>query len=164
MNQESLRHAVCCELVGDITRAVGESRLRVTGASMLPAIWPGDLITVQHRAWSDLRPGQIVLYRREGRLIAHRILSVSNGRMITKGDSLVAVDLPVDESEIIGQVVVISRGTRSVATEQKLWQRMSSSILSRSDFLMRAVLSIHRRMHGTLGAQASGERSTPAGK
>ena len=164
MNQESLRHAACCELVGDVTRTAGESRLRVTGASMLPAVWPGDVITVQQRGWSDLRPGQIVLYRRGGRLIAHCIQSSSGGRMITKGDSLVAVDPAVEESEIIGQVVRISRGSRTIPTEQAFWQRIGSSILSRSDFLMRGVLSVHRRLHGPSGVQASGESSAPAGK
>ena len=131
---------------------------------MLPAVWPGDVITVQHRIWSDLCPGQIVLYRRDSRLIAHRIQSLSEGRMLTKGDSLVAVDPPVEESEIIGQVVRISRGSRTVSPEQTLWQRIGSSILSRSDFLMRGVLSIHRRLHGTQGMRASSESSTPAGK
>ena len=131
---------------------------------MLPAIWPGDVITVRHRGWSDLRPGQIVLYRHEGRLIAHRIQSLSVGRMVTKGDSLAAVDPLVEESEVIGQIVRISRGSRTISTEQALWQRIGSSILSRSDFLMRGVLSIHRRLQGPLGVQASGESSTPAGK
>jgi hypothetical protein len=36
--------------------------------------------------------------------------------------------------------------------------------LSRSDFLMRGVLSIHRRLHRTSGVQASNANSTPAGK
>jgi hypothetical protein len=84
--------------------------------------------------------------------------------MITKGDSQVAVDPPVEESEIIGQVVRISRGSQNLPTEQALWQRIGSSILSRSDFLMRGVLSIHRRLHRTSGVQASNANSTPAGK
>ncbi len=164
MTAEPLRHAACCELVGDVTRTAGESRLRVTGASMLPAVWPGDVITVQRRSWPDLRPGQIVLFRRDDRLVAHRVLSMSDGRLITKGDSLVAVDPPVEESEIIGQVVWISRGGRTVPTEQRPWQRIGSSILSRSDFLMRVVLSIHRRLHGLPSEQPSGVSSTPGGK
>ena len=42
--------ALQCELVADVARAFGEVRLRVTGASMLPAIWPGDiLVTVQRQ-------------------------------------------------------------------------------------------------------------------
>ena len=31
MNQETQRHVACCELLGDVTRTSGESRLRVTG-------------------------------------------------------------------------------------------------------------------------------------
>lgn len=36
-----------CELVADVARRFGEVRLRLTGASMMPAVRPGDVITAQ---------------------------------------------------------------------------------------------------------------------
>ena len=142
----------------------GESRLRVTGASMLPAIWPGDVIHVEQCAWSDLREGQIVLYRREGRLIAHRIQAVSPEHLITKGDSLASVDEPVEEEAIIGQVASITRGTRAMRAEQTHWQRVISAALSRSDWLTRIALGIHRRLCGAGNLKVSQADPTPAGK
>ena len=71
MTQQTQRHAVCCELIQDVARTTGEVRLRVTGASMLPAIWPGDLLTVRRCDLSELEPGQIALYRRDGKLTAY---------------------------------------------------------------------------------------------
>ena len=164
MDAEAQRRAACCELVEESARTSGEVRLRVTGASMLPAVWPGDLITVQHRGLSGLRPGQIVLYRRDGGLTAHRIQGLSGDRIITRGDSLVAVDPPVEQSEIIGQVVSISRGSRNIQTGQTLCQRIASSILSRSDFLMRVSLSLHRRLRRPSDLQAPCLGSPSAGK
>jgi hypothetical protein len=35
-----------CELVADVLRAGGEARVRVMGTSMLPALWPGDILVI----------------------------------------------------------------------------------------------------------------------
>jgi signal peptidase I len=145
MDTQLQRHAAFCELLEDIARSSGEVRIRVTGASMLPAVWPGDVLTVKSCPASDLQPGHIVLYRRDGRLTAHRILSISPGSVLTRGDSQVNPDPPIAESEIVGMVLSISRNGRTVPTAQTLWQRIASSILSRSDFLMRVALGLWRR-------------------
>jgi len=145
MSKELDRNAICCELVEDVARTTGEVRLRVTGASMLPAIWPGDVLTVKNCADSDLQPGNIVLYRRDGRVTAHRIESLSPGRVNTKGDSQVNADPPIAQSEIVGLVVSISRNGRTILPAQTQGQRFASSLLSRSDFLMRVTLGLRRR-------------------
>jgi len=51
-------------LVGEVLHRFGEARLRVTGSSMLPSIWPGDELTVRRRAVSELRTGEIALFTR----------------------------------------------------------------------------------------------------
>jgi signal peptidase len=148
MSKELERHSIYCELIDEVARSTGEARLRVTGASMLPAVWPGDVITVKSCTVSDLQPGGILLYRRDGRLTAHRVESISGERVITKGDSQASVDPPVMASELVGQVVSISRAGRSIKMEQSLWQKSASWMLSRSDFLMRVLLSLRRRWQG----------------
>ena len=52
----------------------GEGKLAVTGASMLPAVWPGDVLEVRRQEAAGVRPGDVVLFRREGRLVAHRVV------------------------------------------------------------------------------------------
>ncbi len=161
MNREVQRRALCCELVADVARSAGEVCLKVTGTSMLPAVWPGDVVTVRRCDLAQLQPGQIVLYRREGTLTAHRIIRVSRDRLVTRGDSLSSYDLPVRAFEIVGQVVSISRAGRYISPEQSSWQRAASSILRRSDFCTRLAMALSRRLRRSGNMQTSWANSSP---
>jgi len=73
-------------------------RLRVHGESMLPALWPGDVVEIASCSLEDVRPGEIVLARREGRFFMHRLVgrfndtSTTNGFLL-RGDSMPSPDL-----------------------------------------------------------------------
>lgn len=142
MDREIQRRAVCCELVDEVARTVGEVRLKVTGASMLPALWPGDVVTVRRCDPAAVRPGQIILYRREGKLTAHRVHRISPNLLITRGDSVPSCDPPVGALGIVGQVVGILRNGRPVDPEQSSWHRAVSSMLCRSDYCTRIAVRI----------------------
>jgi len=45
-----------------------------TGASMLPAVWPGDVLSVCRGSSTQALPGDIILFARQGRLFAHRVV------------------------------------------------------------------------------------------
>jgi hypothetical protein len=141
------RASLRCELAAEVVQNFGEARLQVTGASMLPTVWPGDVVFVQRRALRELQPGQILLAYRNGALIAHRIKSIAGDRLITQGDSLPHSDPPVTSSELVGQVVSILRGGRDVPLKQSHWRRVLSAILRRSDFCLRMTLRAGRRWH-----------------
>ncbi len=145
--------ALGCELTADVVRNFGEVRLKVTGASMLPYVWPGDVVTVQRRDAADLRPGQIVLYGRRGKLIAHRVKSIAGDYLITQGDSLPHCDSPVSASEVIGQLVGILRNGRRISPEPLFWQRAISPILRHSDFCTRMTLRLGRRLRRSGGEE-----------
>src|SRR5271157_6211990 len=73
-------------------------RLRVHGESMLPALWPGDVVEIASCSLEDVRPGEIVLARREGRLFLHRLVrrclvapGTPNGFLL-RGDSMPGSD------------------------------------------------------------------------
>ena len=151
MERDKQRRAVCCELVDEVARTSGEVRLKVTGASMLPALWPGDVIAVQRCSFADLRPGQIVLYRQEGKLTAHRIQRISPGHVITRGDSVPACDPPVGECGVVGRVASVLRNGRSIQPERSLWHRAVASILRRSDYCTRIALRIALLLGSRLG-------------
>ena len=72
----SFRDIVGCELAAEVLRSSGELRLRVNGSSMLPAVWPGDLLLVSSREATEAQPGDIVLFKRKGGLVAHRVVEV----------------------------------------------------------------------------------------
>jgi signal peptidase I len=150
------RSASGCELVAEVAHRFGEVRLSVTGASMMPVIWPGDVLTVRRCGEAELQPGQIVLYRREGKLVAHRITRIHDNLLTTRGDSVSHDDSPVRKSEIVGQVISLLRRGRCVALELSFWRRAGCCILQRSDFCLRAMLLLVRclRRPGEEGAWA----------
>ncbi|HEX5235986.1 MAG TPA: S24/S26 family peptidase [Silvibacterium sp.] len=127
-----------------MARRFGEVRFRATGASMMPAIWPGDVLTVRQCGQPDLQLGQIVLYRRQEKLVAHRIVRIQGELITTRGDSVRHDDTPVLESDLIGQVISLARRGRSVPFHLSFWSRAGSVILRRSNFCLRAAMVVAR--------------------
>ncbi len=82
---------------------------------MLPSIWPGDMLHVRHCAMHEPQPGDIVLFLRHRRLIAHRVVSRSDSQLLTRGDGLPAADSPVTRRELLGRVVAVTRRGELVA-------------------------------------------------
>ena len=124
MNQaENVAVTLACGLTGDIVRTFGEVRLRVFGTSMVPSILPGDLISVERAEVTEISNGEVVLYSREGRLFAHRVVgragSGDQSILITRGDRLRYNDPPVSSGELLGRVISIERGDRQVDTFAK---------------------------------------------
>jgi hypothetical protein len=83
-------------------------RFRAAGGSMSPAIRDGDRITVTPIARATLSPGRVVLYRRLDRLFAHRIVGVGEP-LLLRGDAASVCDPPVTSSQLLGEVVAVTR-------------------------------------------------------
>jgi hypothetical protein len=154
------RSASCCDLVAEVACRFGEARFRATGASMMPVVWPGDVLTVRSCEMTDLQPGQIALFRRSGRLVAHRVIRVDGDWLITRGDSVRHEDSPILKSDVVGQVVSVARlgvrrgrhvpSRRSLSKRslsgRSFWNRAGSHVLQRSDFCLRAAMFVVRRL------------------
>ena len=97
-----------CGLASEVLRRFGALRLRVTGASMLPSIWPGDVVTIRSSRLPEVSRGDVVLFFRDGRFFVHRVLGVSADRLLTRGDSLPGPDPPVTSDELLGRIVSIA--------------------------------------------------------
>ena len=85
-------------------------RFRAPGTSMHPTIRHGDLITVEPVAPSNLKRGDIILYRLQNAFIAHRLVNIEeqNGCGLTfflRGDASTTCDAPVQPEEVLGKVV-----------------------------------------------------------
>ncbi|MFZ0038364.1 MAG: signal peptidase I [Candidatus Acidiferrales bacterium] len=133
-----------CELVAEVAQTQGEVQLQVLGGSMLPSIWPGDRLIVQRRNPNQIQPGKIVLYKREGGLVAHRVVARDGESLLTRGDSVSKADAPVQAEEIVGEIVAIIRRGQRVALELTLGRRMVAWVLRRSNFSTRALLHFGR--------------------
>lgn len=139
-----IKNALGCELAAEVLRASGKLRLRVTGASMLPAIWPGDVISVRSFDSDFPRPGDVVLCYRHGRLIAHRLVRrfayQGEFQWSLRGDSVSGNDAPVPSGGLLGKVIAIERGSRRLSPQRSFPGRFASWIFSRSEFATRVML------------------------
>ena len=70
--------------------------LEVTGGSMAPTYYPGDLIVIDGRVGGEVRPGDVVTVRRPtGVLYTHRVDTIlPNGAIVTRGDANPVPDTP----------------------------------------------------------------------
>lgn len=107
-----------CRLVADSVRMHGGIRLPAVGTSMVPAVQPGDLLSIQLVDPNEISPGDIVVYARDQRLIVHRIVRTSAGSigpcLVTRGDRLLRDDPPVLQDDLLGRVTRIERKQRLV--------------------------------------------------
>jgi len=140
VHSDSLRRQAWCELVFDQARSAGEVRLRVSGCSMLPAMWPGDVVTVRRLCIDEFLPGQIVLFRQKEKLTIHRVRRVAHSHLVASGDSLPCCDPPVSAEQVIGRVVSIERKGHPIDLEQSLQQLVVASLLRCSGRLRRLIM------------------------
>jgi len=114
---------MACGLAEEVVRTFGEVRLRVFGTSMVPAILPGDLVTIRRASLDEVIPGEAVLFLQKGRLFVHRVLArrtitgpenSNRTYLITRGDRLKHYDRPVSSEELLGRVVSIERDNREI--------------------------------------------------
>ena len=144
-----LREENKCKLAEQVLRSSGQLRLRATGTSMLPTLWPGDLLTIRRQPLSRVLPGDLVLYTRDNRFFVHRVIKrfVRDGcqMLVTRGDALPEADIPVGAQEFLGAVIAVKRDRR-VPTELTFRSRLNSlfgTLFSRCDFLRGLALRLH---------------------
>jgi signal peptidase I len=136
-------------LASEVLRSFGELRLQVGGSSMLPSIYPGDILTVHRTEIARVVPGDIVLYTREDRLYAHRIVEKICDRegilLLTRGDTLAENDPPVSAAELLGRVASIVRGPFRIAPgrEPSAYGRVVAGLVRRSTWFAALVLRLH---------------------
>jgi len=134
------------DLAAEVICQFGEVRLKVNGASMLPSVWPGDVLTVRRRSPGELLTGRIVLCYRDGAFIAHRLVRKQDNDLITRGDSHAFEDPAFSTDDLLGEVVSIHRGSRSVPLSPVWWHKAGSWIAARSEVCTRVLLRL-RRLH-----------------
>ena len=148
LSSEALdKNQIKCELAADALKASGTLRLRALGFSMLPSIWPGDVLTIQSQDSDECSVGDIVLYMSAGYFFIHRVSRVSDsGDLIVKGDGLPQSDPPVQAQQVLGKVVAIEHDGRHFQPSQA---STSAGILARSiwrsGFLLRFLMATRSR-------------------
>lgn len=118
------------DLTADLLSRGTRVRFRPSGRSMYPSIREGELITVEPVAPRDVKVADIVLYRSERGLIAHRLVGTQRIQctaltqssvlsphhfFLLRGDTSSSWDEPVEAHQILGRVVFVERNGRSIA-------------------------------------------------
>jgi len=160
MERMECREAVKCQLVADAIRAFGGLRLKVTGSSMLPSVFPGDILSIRQSEIVEVELGDIVLFDRDGRLFAHRVLDKIQGTdqtyLITQGEQLPGTDPPISARELLGKVTSIERGESRIDPRAglRLGSRIASIIFRHSAIATRLMLHLIALRRGMLGKEA----------
>ena len=116
----------------DLLERGHQVRFRAPGWSMHPSIRDGEAITVIPISPVEVRRGDIVFYRCNGNVFAHRVVSIEKQqedalRFILRGDALGSPDESVASHQILGKVVAVERGGHSVdpyCWRAKIYQRV----------------------------------------
>jgi hypothetical protein len=153
-------HEMKCNLAAQVLRSFGTLRLEVTGLSMLPTIWPGDILFIERRDMTEIAAGDIVLFAREGKLIAHRVLYMTAaGELpcaITQGDALLSHDDAISSTELLGSVRRILRAGAHVKPRADLgvWTRATSLFVQHFTWVAHLLVFMHRLRGATYRREA----------
>jgi signal peptidase I len=115
------------ELVTDLLRNGYKVSFSAPGHSMYPTILANETLVVEPVAPLDVHKGDIVLYRSNGNLIAHRVKGVvRDGKtneystlltslcFILRGDAARTPDEPVSAEQVLGKVISVERNGNMV--------------------------------------------------
>ena len=142
--------AVASALAAEALRRHGWVRLIARGASMLPAIWPGDELEIIAARPEELRPGDIAVCLVGAQFRIHRVRQVVDESLVTQGDNHAQPDAPIAFAEVYGRVQrVRRRGAAPLRAEREgLAVRIVRCLLARSDALRALALRLRRAVAG----------------
>jgi hypothetical protein len=109
-------------LVAEVLRRPNDSstprRLygEVCGESMVPALWPGDVVAIEPCKAQELRVGEVVLAAWGSHLVLHRLMipySAQGFRL--RGDCVAACDPTYPTEALLGKIVGVVDGNRTVS-------------------------------------------------
>jgi len=133
------------DLAVEVLRVGGAIRLQALGTSMLPSIWPGDVLNIESKSGEEIVPGDIVLVARDRRFFIHRLVEKRNSEWITRGDSLPQMDTPATELQVLGKVSAIHRKSRVISPNPRISRlnRALAWMLCHGDSFRNIALRIH---------------------
>ena len=91
---------------------------RVDGYSMLPTLEGGDLVVIQKVPMNQIHVGDIIVYSSlcsaQGESVVHRVVNITGGGLITKGDNNAGTDQadriavgPITQQCVEGKVIYV---------------------------------------------------------
>lgn len=99
-------------------------RVAVSGSSMYPFLRDGvDSVEFIQAAFSDLSRGDVVLIRRkDGPYIMHRVLKKGNDSFYMVGDAQQWVEGPLYPDQVIAKAHAVWRNNKRIPADRSLWR------------------------------------------
>jgi hypothetical protein len=157
---ESPKHALAQQLL----IKSGRVQIRALGLSMLPCIWPGDVLTIQRvetrtdtAQTVDINNGDVVAVKRNDRWVVHRVTARSATHVVTRGDCVLENDSPVHIEDLIGKVVLVTRGNEQFVPRPALswFQRWLAWMLCHFTFFRNTMLNFDRARKASFCSEVS---------
>lgn len=84
---------------------------------MRPCIRKNDIVIIKRIPAEEITRGDIICFSRDSEFVIHRLVSIENGSLITKGDRLPNFDIPFSMDKVIGVVVAIERDNQTISLQ-----------------------------------------------
>jgi len=135
------------QLLAEVLLSGGSARLRVTGSSMLPTIWPGDVAVLERVTPANLGAGDVILFQQNARLFLHRIVALGSAanEFVTRGDAMPQADPVVRADQILARVTAVER-ERKIIHRFALspWTKIFGIAVAHSDLVGRVALRLNQ--------------------
>lgn len=83
-----------------------EKLLPATGRSMYPLIKQGDQLTIKFCPSENVKKGDIIAFRRNNKTIVHRIIKITDDKILEKGDLQERGEI-ISKTQIMGKVILL---------------------------------------------------------
>jgi hypothetical protein len=108
-----------------------------TGLSMWPFLKGKEKLLVKKIAFSDLKLGDLVLYRKNSQLVCHRLIKSNKDKALiyVRGDASLGFSDPVSKEMFLGKAVAIMKNNRVIYLEGRMQRCFTRIILLGAPFL-----------------------------
>jgi signal peptidase I len=111
-------------LIVEALRTHGSCSFRVSGTSMLPTLWPGELVLIERKPLAEIASGDIVLYQRDGRFFLHRLENIRTHStrvlIMIRGDAMPQQDPPVPADQLLGVLAGVRRKSNWISIPRRI--------------------------------------------
>jgi hypothetical protein len=125
-------------------------RLKVYGESMLPTLWPGDVVEIASCSVNEIQGGDIVLATRDGRLFLHRLVTAQAGGFVLRGDSVPHPDPLYAPEALLGRLMLSAHHIAEPVGHNRFrvsakWSRAAGMLFCYCSLARRLALKLHSR-------------------
>ncbi|MCQ2235507.1 MAG: S24/S26 family peptidase [Bacteroidales bacterium] len=95
-----------------------------SGVSMFPTIWPNSELRAEYVPLDKIKRGDIIIFQRGERLVAHRVVVVGSDYVYTQGDSCLSKDEVVNAQNYMCRIAEYVMWKRYTITEKSLFWKL----------------------------------------